>query len=99
MLLLEDLWEGKINPSERGYPKGGEVAKITHEANGYLHEFLKELSSSGKDAFDHYYDKSIDLQSIAERDSFIRGVRIGARFVLDVLGEYRSPMPQTDELH
>ena len=99
MLLLEDLWEGKINPSERGYPKGGEVAKITHEVNEYLHTFLKELSPAGKTTFDNYYDKSIDLQSIAERDSFIRGVRIGARFVLDVLGEYRSPMPQTDELH
>ena len=54
MLLLEDLWEGKITPSERGYQKDGEVAKITHEANGYLNEVLKELSSSGKDAFDNY---------------------------------------------
>ena len=99
MLILEDLWEGKVTPSERGYRKNEEVAKITHEANKYLDEFLKELSPEGEQAFDNYYNKSMDIQIIAERDSFIRGVRIGAQFILDVLSEYRSPMPQTNELH
>ena len=97
MLILEDLWDGKVAPAERGFPKGGACAKLAHEGSEYLHEFIKELSPEGKKAFDKYYDTVTQLMAISERDSFIKGVRIGAQFVLDVLGEYRSPMPQLDE--
>lgn len=97
LLILEDLWNGRVTPFDRTYPKGGACAKLAHEGSEYLHEFIKELSPEGKKAFDKYYDTETQLMAISERDSFIKGVRIGAQFVLDVLGEYRSPMPQIDE--
>lgn len=97
MLILEDLWDGKVAPAERGIPKGGTYSKLAHEGGKYLDEVLKELSPAGKKAFDKYYDTETQLMAISERDCFIKGVRIGAQFALDVLGEYRSPMPQLDE--
>ena len=97
MLILEDLWDGKVAPSERECPKDKEYSRLAHEGSKYLDEVLKELSHAGKKAFDQYYDTETQLMAISERDCFIKGVRIGAQFVLDVLGEYRSPMPQIGE--
>ena len=97
MYVLDDLWKGKISPHERGYQKNGEYARLTHEGNEFLHAFLKELSPEGREAFEKYFDRNYECQYISEKDCFVRGVRIGAQFVLDVLGEYRSPMPQIDE--
>ena len=97
MLILEDLWDGKVAPSERGFPKGGEYSRLARQGGEYLDAFIKELSPEGKKAFDNYYDTETRLMAISERDCFIKGVRIGAQFILDVLGEYRSPMPQIGE--
>lgn len=52
MLILEDLWDGKVAPSEREYPKDKEYSKLAREGGKYLDEVLKELSPAGKKAFD-----------------------------------------------
>ena len=42
-------------------------------------------------------DKHVVLSSISEEDTFIRGFRIGAQFILDVVGDYKSQLPQTGD--
>ena len=98
MYLLEEMWRGNITPSERAVQEGSPYQKISHEATEWMEMFRKELSAEGKKALDEYYRKQMELAGISEQDAFIRGVRIGTRFILDVLGEYNSQLPQVQDV-
>ena len=52
----------------------------------------RELSAEGQAAFDEYCKKEQQLTDISEQDAFIKGVRIGAQFVLDIYGEYDAQL-------
>ena len=97
MYVLEDLWKGNITPYERSFCDGSRYADLTHQTTEDENVFCAELSASGKEAFQSYYDKQMEIADIAEQDAFIKGVRIGARFILDVIGEYHSQLPQIGE--
>ena len=96
MYILEDLWSGKFSLADRAIRKGSPYQKIGQEASDWLDAFRKELSPEGKKAFDRYYNSQMALWDISEKDAFVRGVRLGARFILDVLGEYRSDLTIED---
>lgn len=92
MYILEDLWAGKFSPVDRAIQEGSPYQKISKESSAWLEAFRKELSPDGKKAFDRYYDSQMALWEISEQDAFIRGVRLGAGFILDVIGEYHSDL-------
>lgn len=94
MLILEQLWQGEIAPYERQSQEGSEYQNLSHRATELQLEVYKALSTEGKKAFDEYNDIELELTDISEQDSFIKGVRIGARMMIDILGEYPSPLPQ-----
>lgn len=71
--------------------------KSTVKVFACMERFRKELSPEGKKALDEFFNKEMQLADISEQDAFVRGVRIGARFILDVIGEYRSQLPQVNE--
>lgn len=98
MYLLEELWRGEITPSERAVRKDSPYHKISHEATDLCELLRKELSSEGKKLLDEYHNKQMQLADISLQDAFIRGVRIGAQFVLDVTGKYESQLPQVHEV-
>ena len=98
MYVLEDLWKGKITPSERGYRKDSPYAELVRQANETADIFYKELSPVGKKAYDAHSTQESKLADISECDSFIRGFRLGAGMVLDVVGSYDSPMLQVNEM-
>lgn len=97
MYVLEDLWKGKITPSERGYRKDSPYAELVRQANETADIFYKELSPVGKKAYDAHSTQESKLADISECDSFIRGFRLGAGMILDVVGSYDSPMLQVNE--
>ena len=97
MYLLEDLWKGNITPDERAVRKGSPYQELQQASIECIEQFRKELSPEGKKALDEYFDKEAQLADISEQDAFVRGVRIGARFILDVIGGYRSQLPQLNE--
>ena len=98
MYVLEDLWKGKITPSERGYRKDSPYAELVRQANETADIFYKELSPVGKKAYDAHSTQESKLADISECDSFIRGFRLGAGMILDVVGSYDSPMLQVNEM-
>ena len=98
MYVLEDLWKGKITPSERGYRKASPYAELVRQANETADIFYKELSPVGKKAYDAHSTQESKLADISECDSFIRGFRLGAGMILDVVGSYDSPMLQVNEM-
>ena len=98
MYVLEDLWKGKITPSERWYRKDSPYAELVRQANETADIFYKELSPVGKKAYDAHSTQESKLADISECDSFIRGFRLGAGMILDVVGSYDSPMLQVNEM-
>ena len=62
-----------------------------------MDQLIEDLPPKSVELLDEYLDKRVILNAIMEEDSFIRGVRIGAQFILDVIGDYRSQLPQADE--
>ena len=94
MYLLQDLWYGNVRPNERYNRPNSEYAKLVKDAADATEQLEKELSPEAKILFDECSRKWSMAASIVEEDSFIRGVRIGARFVLDVVGDYYSQTPQ-----
>ena len=93
MYILEELWNGDITPSERVIRTGSQHAQLQKQLVAAEEDFRKELSPDGKAAYEEFYRKQAGMAEIAECDSFIRGVRFGAHFLLDVIGEYDSQMP------
>ena len=97
MYLLNDLWYGNVNPSERFARRGSEYRKLTEEANELMEQLTVELTPKGMEILEDLLDKHVILSSISEEDTFIRGVRIGAQFILDVVGDYKSQLPQSGD--
>jgi hypothetical protein len=93
MYILEDLWNGNITPSERVIRTGSQYAQLQKQLVAAEEDFRKELSPEGKAAYDTFCRKQAELSEISECDCFIRGVRIGARLLLDIVADYPSQTP------
>lgn len=93
MYILEDLWNGDITPSERVIRTGSQYAQLQKQLVAAEEGFRKELSPEGKAAYDTFCRKQAELSEISECDCFIRGVRIGARLLLDIVADYPSQTP------
>ena len=93
MYILEDLWNGDITPSERVIRTGSQYAQLQKQLVAAEEDFRKELSPAGKAAYDTFCRKQAELSEISECDCFIRGVRVGARLLLDIVGDYPSQTP------
>ena len=98
MYVLEDLWKGKITPTDRGYRKDSPYAKMVRQANESEDIFYKDLSAVGKKAYEAHCDQQGQLEDVKDCDSFIRGFRLGAGMILDVVGSCDSPMLQVNEM-
>ena len=94
MLILEELWQGNITPDERMVRADSRYAKLSKESSLLLERFRAELSSDGKKAFDAYTEKELQLADISAQDAFVKGIQFGARFILDILREYPTQLPQ-----
>ena len=94
MYVLEDVWFGNFTPSERQMRKVSKYQKIAKRNISLLDAVKSELSPEGKKTFDDFCATEMELGSISERDAFYLGVRFGAGFMLDVMGEYNSDLPQ-----
>ena len=98
MYVLEELWNGKVRPSERRFLDGSKYAELMSKGTALENAFYNELSTAGKKVYREHYENQMQLCDISEQDAFVRGVRFGARFMLDVVGEYHSQLPQIDEV-
>lgn len=97
MYILEGLWNGEVKPSERFFRENSQYAELMEKGTAMESAFYNELSAAGKKVYKDYYENQMKLIGISEQDAFIRGVRFGARFMLDVVGEYHSLLPQIGE--
>ena len=90
MYVLEKLWHEGLTPDEKYTRKGSEYHKILLRLSAENDRMCEELTEKGKAHFEAYQDIQSELSAVAEREVFIEAFRLGARLVLDIVGEYRG---------
>ena len=97
MSILETLWSGRYYPAEKGIPKDGECKELYDAAKVERERFGASLSPEAQEAYENYVSLTAAMNDISERDSFIKGFRLGVQLLLEALGDYNSPFPTIDE--
>ena len=85
MKVLEELWYGNIDPSERDVKPGSRL----HKLGGYIlrHEetLLPLLSVQAKELYEKLRDCRSELQDLDECEAFCTGFRLGARITYETM--------------
>ena len=90
MYVLDKLWQEGLSPNERYTRKGSEYHAILLRICDEGDKLSEELTEKGKKHFEAYQQAQIDLSVVSEREVFIEAFRLGARLVLDIVGEYKG---------
>ena len=90
MFVLEKLWKDGLTPSEKYTRKDGDYYKVLLKLSNENDKVCIELTDKGKECFENFCELQSELRSISDRETFIEAFRLGARFVLDIVGEYRG---------
>ena len=97
MSILEELWRGNVMPNERAIKPESEYHNLILAANAEERRLVEYLSADGREVYDSLCKMRSDLAGMSEMDTFIVGFRMGARVIMEVLGEYDSQLPQVGE--
>ena len=90
MFVLQELWRGNITPSERFVQAGSEYKKIAGKLSDEMDRLMEMISPEAKVQKEIVDNLQTDLTMLSNEDIFIYAFRMGARLMLDVLGEYKG---------
>ncbi len=62
-----------------------------------MDRFLENLTPEEKKQLEDIYDLRSDMSLLAEEDAFISGFRLGARIIMEVVGEYKGQFTGMEE--
>lgn len=85
MKILEELWYGNVTPGERSVEKGSPMWELVRLIAQNEEELAPLLSENAKAVLEKLMDNQSALQCIRECEVFVRGFRLGARIMLEVL--------------
>ena len=91
MKTLEELWYGRINPSQRTQPDDKSASKLTEQIVEKEDELAPLLSDKANEILEQMREMQLDLSTSNEREAFISGFRLGARMMLEVMGWTKIP--------
>ncbi len=97
MYVLKELYRGNITPTERPVRPGSDYKKASAEICEQIGRFLETLSPEGKKQWETISDLQNDMAFWGEEDAFIYGFRLGARMMMDVVGEYQGLLIGEDQ--
>ena len=90
MYALQELWRGNITPAERFVRSGSEYRKIAGKLSDEMDRLMEMISPEAKVQKEIIDNLQADLTLLQNEDVFIYAFRMGARLMLDVLGEYKG---------
>jgi len=90
MYVLKELWRGEIAPVERSVRAGSDYQKASLEICKQIDRFLENLTPEEKKQLEAIDNVRSDMTMLEAEDAFIRGFRLGARMIMDVVGEYEG---------
>ncbi len=88
MYVLKDLYWGNISPTERSIRPGSDYKKASAQICEQINRLLEILTPEEKAQLEAIDSLRNNMATLAEEDMFIYGFRLGARMMLDVVGEY-----------
>lgn len=97
MDVLRELWRGEISPTDRRVRQGSEYQQTAKEIREKMGEFLATLSPEARERLEAINDLKSDLSVMANEDYFLYGFRLGARMILDIIGDYEGQFCSPDE--
>ena len=86
MHILEDLWWDHValEPTVR---KSDEYRRKQATADRLEEQLVQKLTPELKKDFERFCEEDWAMDAVAECEAFVRGVRFGAHFLLDILSE------------
>ena len=96
MYLLDRLWRGEISPAERFVRPDSEYKKTSKQLCDEIDSLIATLSPEAKRQMEVVDSLRTDLAMMSEEDIFIYAFRMGARMILDVVGDYKGQFYDAD---
>ena len=90
MFVLQELWRGNITPSERFVRAGSEYKEIAGKLSDEMDRLMEAISPEARKQLENIGNLRADMAVLSNEDIFIYAFRMGARLMLDVLGEYKG---------
>lgn len=87
MSVLEDFWYGNIEPAEYNTSSCAEYKKALQRISRNEDQLMASMTNAQKELFTGYTDSVREFQAIAERLLFQNSFRLGARIMLEVMGD------------
>ena len=97
MYVLKELWWGNISPTDRRVRQGSEYQQTAKEVREKMGEFLEMLSPEARERLEAINDLKSDLSVMANEDYFLYSVRLGARMIPGIIGDYEGQFCSSDE--
>ena len=88
MGILEDLYSGRIYPSEKIVPKEKNYRTISKEVGEFREYFRKKIAQEDKDKFNQWGELVHDTHYMECYANFSYGFRLGILLLIDVLTDY-----------
>ena len=82
MHILEEFWYGNINPMERPFQRQRKFDKTFRLLTKDEEKLLENLNEQEKEVFDKFKACYDEIIQITECQTFIKGFKLGARFVM-----------------
>lgn len=97
MRILEELWYGNINDCSKFLRYNSIVTETLNLLSKNADNLLKNLSEKEKEIFEKYSNCHSEISQIAERENFIKGFRLGALMMIEMMSD--SDCPLTNNLN
>lgn len=90
MYVLQELWRGNISPAERFVRSGSEYKETARKLSDEMDRLMEVISPEVRRQIETIDNLRADMNVLANEDYFLYGFRLGARLILDVVGDYKG---------
>ena len=87
MLILEDLYLGDVQPSERSFKRNTQYAKVLDEVVRAGDALTDTLTEKQKEMFENYMAAQREVNVLTDCETFIYSFRLAVKIMIDVLTE------------
>ena len=91
--ILEDIYYGRLAINEQTFEKGSQYDEALSEGVSLGEDLQKLLPPERHDALQAYAIACDKLASLSKAADFVKGFRLGAQLILEVLLPDRSQQP------
>ena len=100
MKLLKHLWYGDIDPSKNTVKKDSYISELFELRAKKEKDLIESLDLKEREDFKKYQDCEDEISEIYEYQAFENGFKLGARIIISILQDEKSPFVNTElELH